>query len=76
MGKACCTGELQFAAASGNIGYFIAGEGVIQTRGPHTMLGYWSKGGLDLTAQPGQWFSTGDIGKLALPRPFLILKTS
>lgn len=40
----------------------FAGEGLIHTRGPHTMLGYWAEGGLDLLPQPGRWLSTGDIG--------------
>ncbi len=41
----------------------FAGEGLIHTRGPHTMLGYWAEGGLDLLPQPGRWLSTGDIGR-------------
>lgn len=39
-----------------------AGQGVIQTRGPHIMLGYWSEGGSALQPHPDRWFSTGDIG--------------
>lgn len=40
-----------------------AGHGIIQTRGPHVMLGYWSAGGSTLRPQPDRWLSTGDIGR-------------
>mmetsp|Transcript_17108 Transcript_17108/g.51177 ORF Transcript_17108/g.51177 Transcript_17108/m.51177 type:complete len:379 (-) Transcript_17108:81-1217(-) len=46
------------------LGEIGKGEGVIQTRGPHAMLGYWADGGLDLAAKPDMWLSTGDIGYL------------
>lgn len=41
----------------------FAGHGIILTRGPHLMSGYWSEGGLDLFQRPDFWFETGDIGE-------------
>lgn len=40
------------------------GQGVILTRGPHLMSGYWADGGLELFQRPDFWFETGDIGYL------------
>ena len=57
------------------------GQGIILTRGPHVMLGYWADGGMDLLPRPDLWLETGDIGKsqpmscvrTMLPTPFVEL---
>ena len=40
-----------------------AGHGMIRTRGPHVMLGYWSEGGSALRSRPAAWLATGDMGE-------------